>query len=82
MRVTITQFRQELFKLADIALSGTPVEFSHKGTVFRLLPESRPSKLSRLTSENVLAPDSDFEGDRRRLFAEMQAEWEQDWSEL
>jgi antitoxin (DNA-binding transcriptional repressor) of toxin-antitoxin stability system len=82
MQVTITQFRKELFKLADVALRGTPVEFSYKGIVFRLMPEAKPSKLSRLTAENILAPDSDFEGDQRRLLAEMQAEWERDWSEL
>lgn len=82
MRVTITRFRQDLFKLAGRALGGEPVEFAYKGVLFRLAPESRPSKLARLTGQTVVAPDTDFEQANRALLKEMEAEWEKDWSEM
>ncbi len=47
--VNITKFRQNLFQLVDQALKGEPVEFIHKGVVFKVVPETPISKLSRLT---------------------------------
>jgi hypothetical protein len=82
VKVTITRLRQDLFKLAEQALSGEPVEFAYKGVLFKLAPESRPSKLARLTGQTVVAPDTDFEKAGRALLKEMEAEWEKDWSEL
>ena len=80
MAVPITQFRRELFQLADKALEGQSVEFIHKGVVFKVMPETRASKLSRLTHETVLAPEANL--DTTELFNEMQEEWEKDWSEI
>ena len=84
MPVTITQFRQKLFQLADQALNGETVEFIHKGVVFKVVPASRKSKLSRLTPENIFAPgvDPDSEYDSTELLKEMEVEWGKDWSEI
>ncbi len=82
MRVTITNFRQELFKLADRALRGEPLEFTHKGVVFKVTPEIRPSKLSQLIGQTVVAQDASLERTSRALLKEMKTEWEKDWSEL
>jgi antitoxin (DNA-binding transcriptional repressor) of toxin-antitoxin stability system len=80
MAVNITEFRRNLFQLADHALQGEPVEFVHKGIVFKLVPETQTSKLSRLTKEAVIAPGASL--DTSELLKEMEAEWQQDWSEI
>ncbi len=82
MRVTITKLRQDLFNLADRALGGEPVEFAYKGVLFKLAPETRPSKLAKLTGQAVVASDTDIEKDSRALLQEMEAEWEKDWADL
>ena len=84
MPVTITQFRQKLFQLADRALNGETVEFIHKGVIFKVVPATRKSKLSRLTPENIFPPgvDPDSEYDSTGLLKEMEVEWEKDWSEI
>ena len=64
--VTITQFRQKLFQFADQALKGETVEFTHKGVVFKVVPETKKSKLSRLTAiEDIFPPGVDPDGDYR-----------------
>jgi hypothetical protein len=78
MRVTITKFRQELFKLVDQSLAGESLEFLHRGVVFKVLPEEKMSKLSKLTAQKVVADDADLSN----LLPDMQAEWLKDWSEL
>jgi prevent-host-death family protein len=80
MPVSITKFRQNLFQLVDRALQGEPVEFTHKGVIFKVVPESAVSKLSRLTRETVIAPQASL--DTTGLLKEMEAEWEKDWSEI
>jgi prevent-host-death family protein len=80
MQVTITKLRQDLFRLIDRALEGEPVEFTHKGVVFHVVPEKTPDKLARLTRQSVVAPGGDAaEAD---LMKEIEAEWQQDWAEL
>jgi antitoxin (DNA-binding transcriptional repressor) of toxin-antitoxin stability system len=78
--VNITKFRQNLFQLVDQALKGESVEFIHKGVVFKVVPETSISKLSRLTRETVVAPEASL--DTTELLKEMEAEWEKDWSEI
>lgn len=79
MRVTITKLRQDLFRLIDRALNGEPVEFTHKGVVFQILPESSIDKLARLTKQTIVAPGAG-KGD---LLKEMEEEeWQKDWAEL
>jgi antitoxin (DNA-binding transcriptional repressor) of toxin-antitoxin stability system len=80
MPVTITDFRRRLFQLADQALQGEPVEFTHKGVIFKVIPETPVSKLSRLTRETVVVPGASL--DTTELLKEMEAEWEKDWSEI
>jgi antitoxin (DNA-binding transcriptional repressor) of toxin-antitoxin stability system len=77
MQVTITKLRQELFRLVDRALEGEPVQFSHKGVIFRIVPETAPDKLSRLTRQTVLAPIVP-----EREPEHVEAEWQRDWAEL
>ncbi len=79
---TITQFRKELFQLADQALKGEPVEFLYRGVVFKVTPEKKQSKLDKLVGQPVLAPGVDLERAGRELAAEMEAEWIKDWSAL
>jgi hypothetical protein len=39
MVVPISKSRKEIFSLAEAALKGTPVEFTHKGVTFKVIPE-------------------------------------------
>ena len=82
MRVTITGFRQNLFRLVEKALTGESLEFTHKGVMFRVVPEPRASKLDRLIAQTVVAADTDLAEASRQLLAEMEADWEKDWSAL
>jgi antitoxin (DNA-binding transcriptional repressor) of toxin-antitoxin stability system len=86
MRVTITEFRKNLFKLVERVIAGESVEFIHRGTTIRLvIPEGASSKLDRLTSRQVTNPDMPEEQHRaaeRKLQAEMLAEMKKDWAEI
>jgi antitoxin (DNA-binding transcriptional repressor) of toxin-antitoxin stability system len=79
---TITEFRKDLFQLADRALKGEPVEFVYRGVVFKVTPEKKQSKLAKLVGQPVLAGGVDLEQASKELLSEMEAEWLQDWSEL
>jgi hypothetical protein len=81
VRVTITKFRQELFKLVDQSLAGESLEFTHRGVIFKVLPEKKMSKLSKLTAQKVLADEAEIDLSAN-LLEEMEAEWAKDWSEL
>jgi antitoxin (DNA-binding transcriptional repressor) of toxin-antitoxin stability system len=80
MSVNITEFRRNLFHLADQALQGQPVSFTHKGIVFNVIPEIPAAKLARLTRETIVIPGASL--DTSDLLKEMEAEWEKDWSEI
>jgi len=82
VRVTITKLRQDLFRLVDQAMRGEPVEFVYKGVLFQVVPETKPSKLAKLTGQPVVASGADWEQVSRDLLREMESEWEKDWSEL
>jgi prevent-host-death family protein len=82
MEVTITKLRQNLFQLVDRALAGEPLQFTYKGTVFKIVPEPKPSKLAKLTRHEIVAPPATLERAGEDLRKEMEAEWEQDWAEL
>ena len=83
VQVTITKFRQDLFHLADEAMSGRKVQFVYKGVVFQVVPEgTQGKKLDGLVGQPTLAPDIDLEQAGKELAAEMEAEWIQDWSEI
>jgi hypothetical protein len=61
MPVTISKARQTLFTLVDAAERGEKVEFTHKGTRFFIVAESKSSKLSRLKPMDILPPGSTIE---------------------
>jgi hypothetical protein len=82
MPATITQFRKDLFHMADKALNGENVEFTYKGVLFKVTPQEKQSKLENLVGEPVLAPGVDMEAASRELAAEMESEWLNDWTDL
>lgn len=85
MKVSVSDFRKNLFKLVEQALEGDEVEVVHKGQTIRLVAKTQPSKLDRLTPVQIFNPalsDEDHAQASRELFAEMQSEWEKDWAEL
>jgi hypothetical protein len=79
---TITQFRKDLFHLADEAMKGEIVQFTYKGVVFQVKPEKKHSKLEKLVGQPVVATGVDVEQASKQLLAEMEAEWAGDWSQL
>jgi antitoxin (DNA-binding transcriptional repressor) of toxin-antitoxin stability system len=86
MKVTITEFRKNLFKLVEKVIAGETVEFVHSGTTIRLVvPESRSSRLDRLTPRTITNPsmtDKQHRAAERKMKAEMLAEMERDWDSL
>ncbi len=62
MSVTISKARESLFTLVDAAERGEKVEFTHKGTKFFIVAETKPSKLSRLKPMPILPPGTTIEG--------------------
>lgn len=82
MEVTITKLRQDLFRLVDRALDGEPVQFTHKGVVFRIAPEKPADKLSRLSRQQIVAKAGEAGEGGDELLKEMETEWQKDWAEL
>jgi hypothetical protein len=79
---TITQFRKDLFQMADRALSGENVAFTYRGVVFKVMPEKKKSKLESLVGQPVIAEGVDLQHASKELSAEMEAAWLEDWSDL
>jgi hypothetical protein len=86
MKVTITELRKNLFKLAEKVIAGESVEFVHLGTTIRLvLPEGGSSRLDRLTPRTVTNPgltDEQHRAAERKLQAEILAEMAKDWAAI
>jgi hypothetical protein len=83
MQVTITKFRQDLFRMADEAMRGNSVSFIYKGVVFQLIPEKTTTrKLDRIIPQPTLAPDVNLEQVSKELAAEMESAWLKDWSAI
>lgn len=82
MKKGVTQFRKELFQLADQALKGEQVQFLYRGVVFTVTPEMKKSKLDRLVGQPVLAPGADLDQAGKELLAEMEQSWKDDWAAL
>jgi hypothetical protein len=86
MEVPITQFRREIFALSRQALSGTEIWVTHKGRRLKIVPEGQPvDRLSRITPLEVMFdPNFDMNDPAFKVewLAEMEAEWEKDWSTL
>jgi len=83
--VTITEFRKNLFKLADKVLEGEQVEILHKGKTIRLVPKLQGSKLDRITPAQFCDPEltlEEYARIKRERLAEMGRLWEKKWSDL
>jgi len=79
MEVPITRFRREIFTLANPALEGGEVWFTHKGRRLKIVPEGKPvNRLSRITPMDVI---NYAEGglENTGLLEEMTRAWEADW---
>ncbi len=74
MRITASKLRENIYQILDEAIStGTPVEVIRKGTVLRIVPEQRVSKLSRLKKRKG------FRGNPDDVIA---MDWLKEWTEL
>ena len=75
MRVTASQLRENIHRILDQAIaSGNPVEVLRKGTVLKIVPEKRPSKLDRLKKRKGV-----FTGDPDDIIG---MDWSKYWTEL
>ena len=63
-------------------MNGEVVQFTYKGVVFEVKPEKKQSKLAKLVGQPVVAEGIDLELAGKELSAEMQTEWEKEWSDL
>jgi len=77
MELSITEFRRNLFSVVQKAMEGTDVWITHKDRRFRIVPEGAPSKLSRITPMQIVAPGVDLTDDSWKK--ELMREWEQKW---
>jgi hypothetical protein len=82
MAVSITRFRKDIFSLTEAALKGNVVEFIHKGVTFKVSPDKPTDKLRNITPLKLINPDYNLESSGTELQAEMEQEWEKDWSQL
>lgn len=81
MEVPITQFRKDIFALANRALEGETITVAYKGKRLRIVPEIDPkTRFDRLTPLQIINPDFPNLEDVDML-PEMQREWEKDWDE-
>jgi antitoxin (DNA-binding transcriptional repressor) of toxin-antitoxin stability system len=75
MTVTVTALRQNIYAILDQALAtGEPVEVLRKGKKLRIVPERKPSKLSRLKKRPYVV-----NGDPESI---VHMDWSKEWSEL
>lgn len=76
MRITASKLRENIYRILDDVIdTGTPVEIIRKGTVVKLVPEKRTSKLSRLKKRRGFS----FKGDPDDI---IKMDWSKEWSEM
>ena len=74
MRVTASKLRADIYNILDETLkTGIPVEVVRKGRVLKIVPESKPDKLSRLKKRDYIVGNSDDI---------VHMDWSKEWSEL
>jgi hypothetical protein len=74
VRVTASKLRADIYNILDQSLkTGVPVEVVRKGKILKIVPESKPSKLSRLKKRNAIV------GDPEDL---VHMDWLHEWSEM
>ena len=82
MAIPISQFRREIFEHVNRAAKGEPVSFTHKGRLFRVLPDvPAETRLGRLTPLQVVNPRADSL-ETKDWQQEMVRAWERDWADL
>jgi antitoxin (DNA-binding transcriptional repressor) of toxin-antitoxin stability system len=60
MRITVSKLRKNLYSVLDEVIKrGVPVEIVPKGTVLRIVPEPRASKLAGLKRRTGFVGDPD-----------------------
>jgi len=74
MRITASKLREDVYRILDEAIAtGSPVEVMRKGTILRIVPDKRASKLARLRKR------AGFEGDADEIIG---IDWSKHWTEL
>jgi hypothetical protein len=74
MRVTASKLRADIYNILDETLkTGVPVEVMRKGRVLKIVPETRPDKLSRLKKRDYIVGNSDDI---------VHMDWSKEWSEM
>ena len=74
MKVTASKLRENIYGILDQALeNGIPVEVVRKGKVLKIVPETKPDKLSKLKKRKYII------GDPEDL---VHMDWLSEWSEL
>ena len=75
MRITASKLRENVYRILDEAIeTGNPIEIERKGTVLRIVPEQRPSKLARLKKRPGI-----FRGDPDDI---IHMDWLREWTEV
>jgi hypothetical protein len=74
VKITASKLREDIYRILDEAIaSGQPVEVLRKGTVLRIVPEKRVSKLAKLKKRDC------FMGDPDEVIG---MDWSREWTEL
>jgi len=74
MSITATALRENVYRILDEVIeTGKPVEVIRKGSVVKLVPEKKVSKLSRLKRRDL------YNGDPDEIIG---MDWSKEWSEL
>ena len=73
MKVTASKLRENIYSILDQALEGVPVEVERKGKILRIVPETKPDRLSKLKKRDCIV------GDPEDL---VHMDWLHEWTEL
>ncbi len=74
MRVTASKLRADIYNILDETLkTGVPVEVVRKGRVLKIVPETKPDRLSRLKKRDYIVGNSDDI---------VHMDWSKEWSEM
>jgi prevent-host-death family protein len=76
VRITASRLRENVYRILDEVIdTGAPVEIVRKGTVLRIVPEKKASRLSGLRKRRNV-----FQGDPDSIIgADYLREWRDEW---
>lgn len=70
-KLSLSELRAQIYGIFDKVIStGIPIEIERRGTIVRIVPENRPSKLERIRELDCLL------GDPEDL---LKISWESEW---